>query len=228
MMRFNKIVFPVRRRGSTGAIGSQGPAAPLTTADEARLSEVEELLGFRVATVYVDGTSGDDSNDGSLSSPFLTLQAAMNANNPLHENVIRLLSDCELSGQVTIRVNTKIIIQRDPSAPVGTKIRLTGNGRITTSVTVNVDISGVDIELDNDRSLFRSFVNGLFSARIANSTVTRTETSTASIIDVFGGKCVFSVQTSDLSAVSGFVANGVAAGANPNDNVFITTNITSA
>ena len=46
-MRFNKIVFPVRRRGSTGAIGSQGPAAPLTTADETRLSEVEDLLGYR-------------------------------------------------------------------------------------------------------------------------------------------------------------------------------------
>ena len=228
MMRFNKVVFPVRRRGPAGAVGSQGPAAPLTAADETRLATVEELSNFRVTIVYVDGTNGDDSNDGSLSSPFLTLQAAISATNPLHENIIRLLSDCELSEQATIRVNSKIIIQRDLSAPVGTKIRLTGSGRITTSVTANVDVVGVDVELDNDRSLFRSFVNGILAVRIANVTVTKTSTSTASIIDVFNGKFIFSVQTSDLSAVLGFIVSGFPAGSNPNDNLFITTNITSA
>ena len=104
----SKIAFPFRRRGATGPVGSQGPAAPLTNADEARLSEVEETIGISggdIITLYVDGTNGDNDNDGlSRDNPLETLDAAIDLRNELKVTRIRVMSDCNHDGRPVISI----------------------------------------------------------------------------------------------------------------------------
>ena len=228
-MRFNKIVFPVRRRGSTGAIGSQGPAGPLTAADEARLSKVEDLLDDGTKRVYVDGINGSDSNSGlSVASAFQSLGPAIEARDPLKVNEIEIVNSCELNDRVSLLTHARVNIVRHSSAPSDTKITVNGDSSLIFTTVFNFSISGVDIELNGVARFINAFINSFAIVRVANLIVTRTSLNTAPMFDSFGGGLLVHGQNSDFSAVSGYLFDGVAAGDDPNDVVFVETNILSA
>ena len=232
MMRFNKIVFPVRRRGSTGAIGSQGPAAPLTTADEARLATVEETIGISggdTLTLYVDGTNGDNNNDGlSRTTALETLDAAIALRNELKVTRIRVMSDCNHDGRPVISIPCHIAIERDPPITADVKITTINNSNISLQCPATLSFTGINIELNGSSNFISCFTGSVVNLRISGVVVTSGASGTAALITRFGGALIFFAQNADFSAVLGDIFNYVASGDDPNDDVFTISNITSA
>ncbi|MDJ0612789.1 MAG: DUF2793 domain-containing protein [Rhizobiaceae bacterium] len=182
--------------------------------------------------IYIDAINGDDANDGySLSEPiksFGRLQTQLTVGRKLE---IRLLSDIVADEVVDLSYSLPhLYIRGRTSNDSGGQNRTitvadatnhtTHSGGFIFQAFASIFLNRVDVELATSRSYaFFDFVSSMGFLRTRNMNLTRTGTGDCCLFgnpDSYVPNSHFSLNVS--SAAKGFVAEGVGATDNPNDD----------
>lgn len=207
---------------------------------EAQVAEARALKLSVVGTleVAIDAVNGDDNNTGTVASPFKTWDAVVAKLEGNRATSIVLLSDVVMSKRFTLgQTPARISISGRNSVGAATRRKLsfvnslldpTSAGGFFFNGALSLNISDVDLEMAYSASVGPlRMIGSTIYVQLSNSNITRTGTGAALFGGTFAGHVQVSATTIDPSA-AGYVFHNVAAGADPNAVVGLTSNLTSA
>lgn len=178
--------------------------------------------------IYLDAVNGDDANDGKSVAGAIKTPARLEAILPIGRKVdIRLLSDITWDYRLNIGYTLPLLQIRgrlaDDSGATLRKITVvdavnSGSrpGCFEMASFANLYISDIHVELATGKNYaFLMFYNAIGFLRTYKTTLTRTGTGTCCLF-ANGGAFVPSSHSNLTLSAPGYMAQGVAAGADPN------------
>ena len=226
-MSANKIIFPMRRRGATGAVS----AVTQETIDKLNVMRSARLVSN---FVYWSQT-GNDGNNGTINNPVRTW-ARVAELLQTGSNVVYTDGECWFeSVERLIDMNVTFIKNATSSSSSLRSRNVAGTpvpGGIVAYGRCAVAVTGLNLVLDNDStSFFAAFnveENGSLSLSFRNVSFFQSGTNTAVLLQrAIGGILEAEFFNSPISPITGKVMSGVASGANPN-STFARFSITAA
>ena len=221
-MNFNKIIFPMRRRGATGGTGAQGEGVTslLPRIDAAESRDTLKRL-------YVSATGNPSNNGLSESNAVQTFDQALSLVGSVGQYRIMLLSDVTWSGSPIFFYNPpcSIWVEADDTRR---KITATDTASLTVDGYLGLDLDDIDIELNatNSTGLFR-VRRGLMNFNYVRGNVTETGSNQKHLLERTGAALLSMNLSSYTNSTNGRFLRGLDNGGDPNSNPFVTSNDTS-